>query len=287
MIGVMVEYWGQSMAEGFLHDFEGWVIFMACTVVLFGEMWLLNKIGKDSRPLREVFGLEFPERASGDLEVHDRVTPKPFIFSALIIVCLAGYSFLLPERTEIIPPRKEFSEFPMKLEEWTGREDRLESIYLDALKLDDYIIADYTDGQGNLINFYVAYYASQKKGESAHSPRTCIPGGGWKIKELKQKTLDTFISNGKPLAINRLLIQQGEHKQLVYYWFQGRSRIITNEYMVKWYIFWDSLTRQRSDGALIRLTTYLKPGEDESVADKRFELFLMKINPMLGDFIPG
>ena len=57
--------------------------------------------------------------------------------------------------------------------------------------------------------------------------------------------------------------------------------------MVKWYIFWDSLTRQRSDGALIRLTTLLKPGEDESVADKRFEDFLMKANPMLGDYVPG
>ncbi|MCK4951682.1 MAG: exosortase, partial [Gammaproteobacteria bacterium] len=134
MIGVMVEFWGQSMAEGFLHDFEGWVIFMACTVVLFGEMWLLNKIGKESRPLREVFGLEFPERASDNFDVRDRAIPIPFIISTLIIMGLAGSSFLMPERTEIIPSRKEFSEFPMNLEEWTGRKDRLESIYLDALK---------------------------------------------------------------------------------------------------------------------------------------------------------
>lgn len=286
MIGVMVEYWGQSMAEGFLHDFEGWVIFMACTVVLVAEMWVLNKIGRDSRPLREVFGLEFPEKAPENSEVRERAIPKPFILSVLVIAIVAGASFLMPERTDIIPERKAFADFPMHLGEWKGREDRLEQIYLDELKLDDYIIADYANENKNLVNFYVAYYATQKKGQSSHSPRTCMPGGGWKIQEITQHRVDGVNVGDVPLVVNRTLIQLGEHRQLVYYWFQQRSRIITNEYLVKWFIFWDALTQNRSDGALVRLTTALKPGEDLAEGDKRFKAFINEINPMLSEYVP-
>ena len=62
-IGIMVEYWGIEMAEGFLHDFEGWAVFMSCIAILIVEMWILAKIGKDKLALHEAFGIDFPEPA--------------------------------------------------------------------------------------------------------------------------------------------------------------------------------------------------------------------------------
>lgn len=285
-IGVMVEYWGNSMAQGFLHDFEGWVIFMACTVVLIAEMWVLNKLGHENRPLREVFGLEFPEARTEETNIKYRKIPGPLILSAVIVISVASASFLLPDKVEVKPMRMAFSEFPMELGAWRGQKDRLERIILNELKLDDYIIVDYLDDNRSKVNFYSAYYASQKKGQSAHSPRTCIPGGGWKVKSFSQTTVDGLKMNGVPLSVNRIVIQMGEAKQLVYYWFQQRNRIITNEYLVKWYIFWDALTRNRTDGALVRLITPIGPREDLTEGDKRLADFGKIISPHLTRYIP-
>jgi EpsI family protein len=89
------------------------------------------------------------------------------------------------------------------------------------------------------------------------------------------------------LTVNRVVIAQGESRQLVYYWFQQRGRLITNEYLVKWYVFWDGLTKNRSDGALVRLVAPLRQGEDLEHADALMRDFLGKIADQLPRYIPG
>jgi exosortase D (VPLPA-CTERM-specific) len=286
VIGILVEYWGPGQAEGFLHDFEGWVVFMASMGVLLVEMWLLTKLPGEGRSLSEAFAIDFPRATPADSEVHTRNVPRSLV--AAILVCLAGLvsAVSLGERAEVIPSRADFSAFPMQLGDWTGREDRLEQIYVNALKLDDYIIADYANGTGKPVNFYVAYYGSQSKGESAHSPRSCLPGGGWRISELTQQPVDGVTVSGMPLRVNRVVIKKGDFTQLVYYWFQGRGRVITNEYMVKWFLFWDALTRSRTDGALVRLTTVVPPGGSLGESDKLLSDFATAAVGRLGRFVP-
>ena len=283
-IGVMVEYWGIEMAEGFLHDFEGWVIFMACLGVLIVEMWFLARIGPDKKPLRVAFGIDFPEPTPKDVQRVSRTIPAPFYFALSVLLVAALSSQLLPERQELVPERKEFASFPSKIDNWHGRRDTLESIFLDELKLDDYLLADFSDDESS-INLYMAYYASQRKGQSAHSPRTCLPGGGWKIKDLTPIVLDTPALSS--LKVNRVEIQRGEYRQLVYYWFQGRGRNITNEYLVKWFIFWDSLRIQRTDGALLRLTVMVPPGQNMDSAENKLKDFLGDVYPFLDEFVPN
>jgi len=91
---------------------------------------------------------------------------------------------------------------------------------------------------------------------------------------------------GKPLFVNRLVIKKGDISQLVYYWFQQRDRVITNEFLVKWYLFWDALTRNRTDGSLVRLTTTLSPGEDPKKADVLLRSFLKEVKPIMVNYIP-
>jgi EpsI family protein len=198
---------------------------------------------------------------------------------------LAGIATALPQRVEATPARRDFSEFPLTIGDWQGKGNRIEQIYLNDLKLDDYVIADFTAPGKLPINFYVAYYASQKKGQSAHSPRTCMPGGGWEINSLTQHEIDGLTPAGK-LRVNRSLIQLGDNRQLVYYWFQQRGRNLTNEYMVKSYIFWDALTRNRTDGALVRLTMPIPPGFDLAEADKQLGAFVRLASPLLGAYVP-
>lgn len=286
-IGVMVEHWGQSMAEGFLHDFQGWAVFMTSAGVLLLEMILLASIGKNRRPWREVFGLDAAEPIDRNAPPVHRTVPATFITGAVIVSAFAVGVAIAPERNETIPKRETFFGFPNQVETWTGRRSALEQIYLDALKLDDYVMADYLRGSRELVNFYVAWYDSQRAGNSAHSPRSCLPGGGWRMTQFDQIDVGDLQVAGKPLRANRVQIELGSRKQLVYYWFQQRGRVITNEYLVKWYLFVDSLTRQRTDGALVRLVTSLEVGEPVEQADRRLVEFASQVAPRLERYIPN
>lgn len=301
VIGVTVEYFGREAAEGFLHDFEGWIVFMACTGILVTEMWLLARFGNDPRPLHEVFGLTFPEPLPGDSPYQDRTLPVQYWVVGALLVGALGFSVSLEHRDEAIPSRIDYAEFPLKLGNWTGRRQVMEQQYIDALKFDDYILADYVYspvagsvvalnselvGSKMPVNFYSAYYGSQRKGESIHSPRSCIPGGGWQIMSHEVVSMGDISLYGQPLKLNRLLIQKGEDRQLVYYWFQQRGRDLTNEYVVKWYLFWDALTMNRTDGALVRLTTLAPKREDIAAADARLQDFLKVSLPELDKYIP-
>jgi EpsI family protein len=162
----------------------------------------------------------------------------------------------------------------------------MEGVYIDALKLDDYLLADFEDGHGAPVNLYMAYYNSQRKGEAVHSPRSCLPGGGWQFRTFGQRTLDGVKVGGEPLRVNRALIELGSQHQLVYYWFQQRGRVITNEFAVKWYLLQDSILRHRTDGALVRLIVVVPPATDEADADRRLTDLAGRIAPSLTQFVP-
>jgi EpsI family protein len=210
------------------------------------------------------------------------------LISAVLLLVVAVFSLSqLPDRTEITPSRLPLKQFPTSFSDWRGHRDKLSTEVLDVLKLDDYLMADFVaSGQGLPINFYVAYYNSQRKGESAHSPRACLPGGGWRIDEQGVKEIPEIVVAGRPLKVNRMLIKLGDNQSLVYYWFQQRGRVITSEYMVKWYLFWDSLTRKRTDGALVRLVVPVNGADGVDRAEHEMITLLSPIVAELPRYIP-
>jgi EpsI family protein len=107
------------------------------------------------------------------------------------------------------------------------------------------------------------------------------------MRDFGQRKLPQIVVNGGPLQVNRTLIELGDQRQLVYYWFQQRGRIINNEFVVKWYLFWDALTRHRTDGAMIRLITPLPVSSSEADADRRLTDFASRVAPMLPRFVPN
>lgn len=287
VIGVLVNYWGIEQAEGFLHDFEGWIIFMACVGVLFIEMWLFAVFFQKRSSLSEVFAVELPGPIpkNASKKINDITLPVKLLLSLLIILTAA--SFQLNDRQEIIPDRKEFVTYPDNIGVWEGKRNKLEQIYIDILAgLTDYIISDYFHPSGDSVNLYAAYYSTQSSGGSIHSPKQCIPGGGWSINNLTQIEVEADQTGNEKITVNRTVIQLGKSKQLVYYWFAQRGRNLADEYLLKWYMFYDSLMINRTDGALLRLTTRLKPNEDEADADKRLQAFLKNSYPLFDGYLP-
>jgi len=287
IIGVMVEHWGTDMAEGFLHDFEGWLFFMVCMVILVGIMWLINKIGSDHKSFQQVFGIEYPQPFPKNAPAKLRAVPNTVYGLALVLGLASIVTPILEGRQDAIVERKSLTEFPVNLGQWVGRNEQIKEIYLEELDLTDYVIADYVDDQHRKVNFYAAYYASQRAGESAHSPQSCLPGGGWKINKISPEQIDNALPGTTPLNVNRVQIQMGESRILVYYWFQQRGRVITNEYLVKWYLLVDGLQKNRTDGALVRLTTVIDPNEEWAAGDKRLADFVRDAVPVLSQYVPN
>jgi len=286
-IGLMVEHWGIGMAEGFLHQFQGWMVFMLSAGLLLGEIALLDRIGHENGTWRELFGVELPARTPKGVVSQPRPVPRTFVAAAAVLVSFVIIALVLPRPTEVIPTRPSFAEFPMHLPGWTGQAGSLEGVYVDQLKLDDYLLADYLNDSGRHLNLYMAYYNSQRKGEAVHSPRSCLPGGGWQMRDFDQRELPSIQIGGYTLRVNRTLIELAGQRELVYYWFQQRGRVITNEFAVKWYLFWDAVTRHRTDGALVRVMAAVPPGTDEAVADREVSEFIALLVPKLPTYIPN
>lgn len=294
MIGVLVELYGKGAAEGFYHLFEGWVIFMVSLALLIIEMGLLGRIGAVAPGGPFLGQFSWREQASdiGQMAMSTiprRIMPSPgpaYLCSVAILVPFTVLSSVLVDREETPPTRMTFVDFPMQVGSWRGERFPLEKQYIDALRFDDYVLADYRSGLGGPVNFYTAYYGSQRKGQSAHSPQSCLPGGGWEIASLTHKELPSSPQMKQPVMVNRAVIHKGDQKQIVFYWFKQRDRYLADEYLVKLFLLWDAISRQRTDGALVRLASLVGPGESEASVDQRLEEFAAEIGDELNRFVP-
>ena len=282
IVGVMVDNFGPQDADGFLHMFEGWIIFIACAIILVGEMAILAAFSS-KRSFFEVF---YPPEV---LPVKDKRSAQFGGANAVSIACLILLcgttisSALVSTRHEITPPRRAFATFPPNIGPWIGRPSSLDAGTEKFLGLTDYILSDYSEPGRPPVNFYVAYYASQRSGLSPHSPSVCIPGNGWQISQF-QRTV--YHGSGGSFPMNRVIISRELQKQLVYYWFEERGMKVASEWWAKLYLLRDAIFENRTDGALIRLTTPIFPGETEADADKRMHKFTDKMLPSLTAYLP-
>jgi exosortase D (VPLPA-CTERM-specific) len=280
LVGVTMDKWGPRMADGALHFFEGWIIFVGSALLLILETYLLARLS--GRRFLDVFRIPTADAPSPPKPRGQSADNRIPLYVSVLLLCLALFSgSLIFNRSEVIPARDRFVSFPTAIGEWQGRPSLLDSQVENSLAMDDYVLSDYSRHDGKIVNLYVAYYASQRTGESPHSPLVCIPGGGWSITGIERMNADT----DRPF--NRATIEQDGSKQLVYYWYEERGRTIASEYWSKWHLLSDAITKNRSDGALVRLTTTIAPGELQREADNRLRTFMRDLRPRLIGYLPS
>jgi exosortase D (VPLPA-CTERM-specific) len=288
--GILYRFMGASAAEGFFHGFSGWFVFMFALAFLLLEMYLLGKL-PGSKPGKAESKIPDKEYMGASVERHagfglrNLLMPPQFITIVMLLSITLAASYGIEFR-EKIPIAKPFNQFPMQVGDWSGKRDVIPMKFLEGLYFNDYLLADYQSRENRPVNLYVAYYESQRKAESIHSPETCLPGSGWEFKDAVKKTLAVDAASGKTMTIMAASMENAGRKQVVYYWFAQRGRVNTTLTEVKLYNFWDALTRHRTDGALVRLITPVLGSETPEQADERLQQFTREILPVLDQFLP-
>ncbi len=280
--GLLVDNWGTEMAEGFLHDFEGWLIFMACGgLMLF--LVLLMELFTTRQSIRQAFAVPVSVSADQYAASGTNRLKLPLPVAATIPLLLAALVALISiesREDEKSLGETNLATFPLQLGEWSGQDGSIENEVADKLGFTEYVMINYHNPEQRPINFYVAYYASQRKGVSPHSPKVCIPGGGWEIAEFSRTTVDQ-------IPVNRVLIRKGLQDQIVYYWFEERGVPIAKKKKKKWMLFKDALFLNRTDGSLIRVTTPVLPDESVLDADQRAQEFIRSSRNQLLQLLPA
>jgi EpsI family protein len=215
---------------------------------------------------------------------------KSWRFAILFILLLTGgfvvnaWEYLGEATVE----RKSLKDFPRQIGAWSqiGGDEQFNQETLAVLRASDYLLRNYRSQDGRVMNFYVGYYASQRDGATYHSPLNCLPGSGWVMSE--PGSIAITPKGRAPFVANKDLIQNGDHKELLVYWYQGRGRAVASEYWGKVYTVVDSVRMRRSDGAMVRITTAVddsKPGALQAAIDLAVDL-AANSSTILPEFIP-
>jgi exosortase D (VPLPA-CTERM-specific) len=287
VIGVLVNAYGIEQAEGFLHVFEGWVIFGLCIVILFLLALALQRLTPNPKSLSEVLDLDTEGFAGQSRRLLAIAPSRGMVIAALITLAISAAFVLTPAPARVEVPRDGFVQFPRQIGDWSGNMATLEPDTMKVLGADDYVDATYVaPGEAGPVNFFSAWYEKQTEGSGIHSPAVCLPVGGWEVSTIDPTPVSMPGTVYGDFSVNRAVIQKGLTKELVYYWFEQRGRRMTGDYAAKVSVVWDSLTIGRTDGALVRFVTPINPGETEAEAEARMQRFMAVLLPRLPRFIP-
>lgn len=287
IIGMLVNKYGIEQAEGFLHFFEGWVIFGACIAVLFVTAVLLQQLTTSPLSLAETIDMDFDGFGRQAKRILAIPTHAGLVASALLTAAISVAFVSIPAPDRVRVNRESFGFFPREIGTWTGTPETLDADIERVLAATDYVNATYSSqGEAAYVNMFVAYYDKQTEGSGIHSPEVCLPVGGWEIGSLQSYAVEIPDTVYGTFAVNRAVIQSGLVKQLVYYWFEQRGTRMTNDYAAKVSVIVDSLTRGRSDGALVRYVTPILQGETEADADARMQRFMAVSLRELPRYVP-
>jgi EpsI family protein len=210
-------------------------------------------------------------------------TPAKVITLLLLVQCVVLYS---SNRQENVPPNTPLAQMPHTLGGWQfGREGVVDQETMDVLKADDVLNRDYVNRAYNrAANLFVAAFRSQKTGKAPHSPKNCLPGSGWT--PLRSDFYDISIPGQAPITVNRYVVEHGNDRSVVLYWYQSRERVVASEYKAKFWVMADALRLNRTDTALVRVVVRID-NQDTEQATGIAEDFVRSFFQPLHSYLPA
>lgn len=216
---------------------------------------------------------------------------RPMLARAMAIcLLLAATTIFLANarRAEITVARTAFATFPMAVGSWSATADSpFDDDVLQVLGVDDYVSRVYYRPDGAAVGLYMGYYASQRQGDTIHSPQNCLPGAGWEAVSQGRLHIANADGHGRDITINRYIVQKGLERQLVLYWYQSHGRVVASEYWSKFHLITNAIRTNRTDGSMVRVISPIAIGDDTgALAERLAEDFVRAIFPTLPAYLP-
>lgn len=287
--GFIVNNYGLEWVDGFTHFFEGWVIFLICIALLFFLAWIMVFFNPEYSNVVDALDLE----TDGLLTEAKRiflVQPSRALITATAVMGAALLAWqAVPERGGQEIARRDFLTFPRTLGAWEQQGPRtiLAPSVAEALEADDYHQVTLVNPSADVpeVGLFMAWYDDQSQG-GVHSPEVCLPGSGWEIAWLERTDITDAMGTDRPFNINRAIIQKGEVRMMVFYWFEQKGRRVAWDFGAKLWLMYDGIRTGRTDGAMLRLTTLIKPGETDAQAEARLNEVLQELIVKTPEYIP-
>ncbi|MGH9354954.1 MAG: exosortase C-terminal domain/associated protein EpsI [Terriglobia bacterium] len=203
----------------------------------------------------------------------------------VVLLLLAAIFLHRYAQAEVLPPHQDVTSFPSRLGPWEGTTLTIPAGDLAILGPGEFVERTYRDGAKPMVDLFLAYFPSQRTGDTIHSPKHCLPGSGWT--PVETSVISIPWEHGKVVRANYYVLQLGSSREIVIYWFQSQGRTEASEYWAKLYLLADALRTNRTDGALIRVITPVGEGESLEGGKKRAVTFTRLVLPLLGRYIPG
>lgn len=284
--GVVVDSYGIEFVEGLTHFMEGWVIFVACVLILFALARMMLLLNPQKMGLAEALDLDVnglgPQLARLRL-----IQPSAALIGVTLVLALGAVIWqVIPPRPLSEVSREPFYAFPTTLGDWTASpQQRLDPQTAKVLAADDYHSVDLSRPGVASVDLFIAWYRDQMTG-GTHSPTVCLPSAGWEISALDQVNAPSDAA-GAPFTINRAIIQKGLDRMVVYYWYDQQGVRTASSYYAKLVMTLTKVMTGRSDGAIVRLITPIAQGESDAAAEDRLKDALRSVVVPLPRFVPG
>lgn len=217
-----------------------------------------------------------------------------------VVLCLFLALLVIQMRGDVdhVPASVPLNEMPETLGPWSGQDIPIDASVLEVLGKGDFLNRVYTrqlnpaapamnspDAASVPVDLFIAYFPTQRTGQSIHSPQHCLPGSGWTF---LSSGVTTFTdSTGKKYRVGDYIISDGRVKQEVFYWYQTHGRSIANDYAAKLHMLTDSIRLGRTDAALVRVITPVVSNEDAAKAHTRLVNFTKLVTPLLPAYVPN
>jgi exosortase D (VPLPA-CTERM-specific) len=258
---ILTYNYGKQTAETW-HDISGWLVYLVALILL----WAVNVVCKKIQsPESQINSPEFESNSNSEVSDYKPLSQQTKLIGIVLTILFSAFFINWFEtRGEFLPERKPLKELPLTLGEWKqkGGDIRFSEETESVLRTSDYVMREYSLPNGRYANLYVGYYTSQRTGATYHSPLNCLPGSGW---EMKQPELIEIKNSEKSFLANRYIIQNGNYKHVLVYWYQGRGKINASEYIDKIDTVLDGIMRNRSDGAMVRIMIPINSSESEAL----------------------
>jgi EpsI family protein len=206
-----------------------------------------------------------------------------FIYGLTGVLVVQAALFYSASHGEMTPLAAPLSGFPVHAGTWDLKQEGvIDQETQDILKADDILTRWYVSPKGGA-NLFIAYFKTQRQGQSPHSPKNCLPGSGWQPSETGR--IDVPIDGNGSIHINQYVVSKGEAQSVVFYWYQTQGRVIADEFAAKFYLISDSIRNHRSDTALVRVVVPIVGGHTQA-AEKVGIDFTQVIYPVVKAYLP-